>query len=199
MFKEFLMKNSLNPDIEVLFKWWNGRVFTFDTDKQGVKTDDVDSGMDEAELVLAGHNFSDNDWDAELGNSQVDNYEEHSEMRFIGNTFDTLTIDTTDGPNQPPSSHTPADPCASSSRCEPLAAVGVQPAATGSETGAQNPTGNFKQPSNQKAGGPRGGKSIGKGKGKAVVFVEAGLEAGELIETEGSTTVSGRNLRSRRK
>src|ERR1700679_49377 len=93
MFKEFLMKNSDKPDIEALFKWWNGRVFTFDTSKQGVKTDDVDSGMDEAELVLAGHDFSDSmDWDA--GNSQVNNHDE--ELQLIG-TFDTLTIDMEDG------------------------------------------------------------------------------------------------------
>ena len=41
-------------------------------------------------------------------------------------------------------------------------------------------------------------KSNRKGKGKVVVFVEAGLETEELVETEG-TTVSGRNLRSRKK
>lgn len=186
LFKEFLMKNSTNPDIEALFKWWNGRVFTFDTtNKQGVKTDDMDSGMDEAELVLAGHDFSDS-IGLDAGNSQVNDYEE--ELQFIG-TFNTLTIDMEDSANQPPPSHTPADSCASSSHCESV----VQPA----ETGAQNPAGNSKRPSTQKAGGS---KSNRKGKGKAVVFVnsEAGLEAEELIEMEG-TTVSGRKLRSRRK
>ena len=185
MFKEFLMKNLTNPDIEALIKWWNGRVFMFDTtNKQGVKTDDIDSRMDEAELVLAGHDFSDS-IGLDAGNSQVNDYEE--ELQFIG-TFNTLTIDMEDSTNQPPGpspSHTPADPCASSSHCE------------SAETGAQNPAGNSKWPSTQKAGGL---KSNRKGKGKAVVFVdlEAGLEAEELIEMEG-TTVSGRKLRSRRK
>ena len=189
MFKEFLMRNLTNPDIKALFKWWNGRVFTFNTtNKQGVKTDDMDSGMDEAELVLAGHDFSDS-IGLDAGNLQVNDYEE--ELQFIG-TFNTLTIDMEDSANQPPGPsplHTPADPCTSSSHCESA----VQPA----ETGAQNSAGNSKRPSTQKAGGS---KSNRKGKGKVVVFVdlEAGLEAEELIEMEG-TTVSGRKLRSRRK
>jgi hypothetical protein len=194
LFKEFLLKNVKNPNIEALFEFWNGKVFSFDTtNKQGVNADDVDSGMDEAELLLAGRDFSDsdilpplparheNEWGA--GSSQV-NYEE---PQFI-DTFNNLTID---DPNQPlsESSHTAADHHGASSPhrdSEP-----AQP----NETGAQNPAGKSKRPS-QKAG-----KSNGKGKQKAVVFVDVGLEDEESVEIEGTTTVSasGRQLRSKRK
>jgi hypothetical protein len=196
LFKEFLLKNVKNPNIEALFEFWNGKVFSFDTtNKQGVNADDVDSGMDEAELLLAGRDFSDsdilpplparheNEWGA--GSSQV-NYEE---PQFI-DTFNNLTID---DPNQPlsESSHTAADlHSASSPHCESEPA---QP----NETGAQNPAGESKRPS-QKAGE---GKSNGKGKQKAVAFVDVGLEDEESVETGGTTTVSAsrRQLRSKRK
>jgi hypothetical protein len=43
LFKEFLLKNVKNPNIEALFEFWNGKVFSFDTtNKQGVNADDVD-------------------------------------------------------------------------------------------------------------------------------------------------------------
>ena len=202
LFKEFLLKNVKNPNIEALFEFWNGKVFSFDTtNKQGVNADDVDSGMDEAELLLAGRDFSDseilpplparlgheNEWGAR---SQV-NYEEFP-SQFIG-TFNNLTID---DPNQPlsESSHTAAGHHGASSPHRDSEPVNAQP----DETGAQNLAGKFKPPS-QKAGE---GKSNGKGKQKApaVVFVDAGLEAEESVQTEGITvSASGRQLRSRRK
>ena len=188
------MKNATNPDIEALFKWWNGRVFSFDTTKQ-VKADDVESGMEEAELVLGmGREFSDfeiappsaqhgHNWGA--GNSQVNNYEEE----FIG-AFDNLTLAIQGGPNQPASSsrtmslppphallpHTAVTVDLSH---ESNSMSIVQP----EEVVAQNPA----SLSAQKA---EGRKTNRKGKQRAVVNSEA---AGRLEDG------TGRNLRSVRR
>ena len=181
------MKNVTNPEIEALFKWWNGRVFSFDTTKQ-VKADDVDSGMEEAELLLMGRDFSDSgivppsaqhehNWGA--GNSQVNNYEEE----FI-DVFDNLTLAIQDQPASSsrakslppphallPHTVTAVDPSLNASN----SASFVQP----EEVVAQNPA--------QKAGG---GKANRKGKQKAVVNSEAASGLGDG---------TGRDLRLRRK
>lgn len=163
--------------------------------------------MDEAELVLAGHKFSErdisvparleNNWG--VGYSQVNNM--NNEEELVG-TFNNLTIFAQDGPNQQlPSLYTGADPgpCPSSSesRHEPIQVV--QPDELVAQNQNHHNAGESEQPLalTQKTGGP-GGKANRKGKKKAaVVFVEADLEGEELVEME--VTVSGRNLRSRRK
>jgi hypothetical protein len=179
LFKEFLMKNATKSNIEDLFKWWNGKVFSFDTKIQGVKADDVESGMDEAELFLAD--------DFQVSNSEMVSQRENNnnEDDFIG-TFNNLTIDMHDNSNQPLSSHTASS---SEPRLDSEIII-LQP----DKSVTQNPVGKLKPPSAQKAGGRKG-----KGKQKAVFMEEADLEAEELVETEGPCTANERNLRSRRK
>jgi hypothetical protein len=186
LFKEFLMKNSTNINVKELFKWWNGRVFSFDTTKiREVKADDMESGMDEADLFLADDYFS----DSEVVLSRNENNNED----FIG-TFNQLTIDMQHDSNQPLPSHTVADPCASSS--EPRLdseIIILQP----EKSVTQNPVGKPKPtPSTRTAGNP-GGKTKAKGKQKAVFLDDAEAEA--LVETEDPCTTNERSLRSRRK
>lgn len=54
MFKKFLMANAHREHIKNLFRWWNGRVFSFEIPGTHRKPDDdgFDSGMDEAEAAL---------------------------------------------------------------------------------------------------------------------------------------------------
>lgn len=197
LFKDFLMKNSTNLEIEALFKWWNGKVFSFDTtNNQGVRADDVESGMDEAELVFAAYDFPASSSGAAFLSTQHDNY--NNEEDLVG-TFDNLAI-TPDSSNQPLSSQTVAS--SSESRRDTLAeppsqAIIVQP----DKSATQNPAGKPKRRSVQKAGGA---KSNGKGKQKAGFFDEgheADLEGEELVGTEGpqAGTVNERNLRSTRR
>ena len=111
MFKEFLMKNSTNLEIEALFKWWNGKVFSFDTTKnQGVEADGVESRMDEAELVFAGHDFSASS--SAIGSAFLSTQHENNNVEedFIG-TFSNLTVHVPDSSNQPLSPQTVASSC----------------------------------------------------------------------------------------
>jgi hypothetical protein len=197
MFKEFLMKNTNNPEIEALFEWWNGKVFTFDTtNNRGVGSDDVESGMDEAELVLAGAgpwgDFSDSEM-VPLSAQHENNNNEEDLIQVVTGTLN-LTID--DGSNQPLSSQTVAD-SSSESRLDPeqlLEPVVVQPDKSATQNaGKPGP----KRPSTKKADSERA-KSSGKGKQKAVFLdePEADLEAEGL---DGTGTVKGKSLRSRRK
>ena len=190
LFKEFLMKNSTNVEIEALFKWWNGKVFSFDTaNNGGVKADDVESGMDEAELVFAGYDFSPSTSSsgAAFLSTQHENNNNRDEEDFIG-TFSNLQIHMPDGSNQPVAS-------SSESRrdTEPQPVI-VQP----DKSVTQNPagTGKPKRKSAQKAGGV---KSNGKGKQKAVSLDEADVEADELVGIEGPQAGSERSLRSTRR
>lgn len=194
LFKDFLMKNTNNSNVKNLIWWWNGKVFSFDTTKiRGVKADDEESGMDEAELFLADDDLSDSE-------RVYQNENNNNEENFIG-TFNQLTIDIPHDSesNQPLPSHPVADPCASGS--EPRLDSGETIISQPDESATQNPVGKPKQtqmPSTQKA---RGGKAKVKGKQKAVFLDEADLEAGDSVETAGPCTASAneRNLRSRRK
>jgi hypothetical protein len=186
LFKEFLMKNSDNSEIENLFKWWNGRVFSFDTaNNQGVHANDVESGMDEAELVLAaGQIITDSEMSAQ--------HENNNDEDIIASTLNNLSLYMQDGPIQPLSSRTVAnsDPCASSSQtCHDSEPIIIQP----DKSATQKPAGRSIRSSAQKEGRV---KSNGKGKQKEVFIDEA---AEELVGKEGPGTVNERSLRSRRK
>ena len=134
LFKDFLMKNTNNSNVKNLIRWWNGKVFSFDTTKiHGVKADDEESGMDEAELFLADDDHSDSE---RVSQNENNNNEEN----FIG-TFNQLTIDIPHDSksNQPLPLHPVADPCASGS--EPRLDSGETIISQPDESATQNPVG----------------------------------------------------------
>ena len=194
LFKEFLMKNSDTPGIENLFKWWNGRVFSFDmTNNRGARASDVESGMDEAELVLAAVDFSDSDMIPFSAQ-----HESNNENNII-DTFNNLSLYMQDSPNQPLSSRTQAVADiynsfgTSSQTCHDSEPIIIEPDESATQT--QKPAGISKRPSTQKEGRM---KSNGKGKQKEVFFDEA---TEELVGKDGPGTVTGneRSMRSTRR
>jgi hypothetical protein len=196
LFKEFLMKNVTNSNTQVLFAWWNGLVFSIDSTKsQGVKADDVESGMDEADLFLA--DSDDNFLDSETISRRENN---NNEEDFIG-TFNNLTIDMQDSTHQPLLSHavTVTDPCGSSSnsQLDSIEPIILQP--DSDKSVSQKTARKLKLPSTQKGGVNGKAKRNLKGKQKAAFSDDTHLEVEELVETEGLCTANERNLRSRRK
>ena len=183
------MKNSTNSHVQDLLKWWNGRVFSFDTTKIQVKADDVESGMDEAELFLEDDDFLDSQVVSRHENNNTDE-------DFIG-TFDGLTISMQGSSNQPLSSHTVADPHASSyeSQFDSEPQLDSEPRLDSNilqpESVTQNPqtVGKPKPAPSRSIQKARGGKAKGKQK--------AAPSDADLVEAEGLGTASEKNLRSR--
>jgi hypothetical protein len=84
------MKNVDTPDISKLFQWWNGWVFSFDTDKRlgDDSKGEESSGMNEAELGL--YASDDSDFDNLQPNTVTEN---HGGKEFVDG-FSNLTLGT---------------------------------------------------------------------------------------------------------
>jgi hypothetical protein len=83
------MKNVDTPDISKLFMWWNGWVFSFDTDKRDDSDGEESSGMNEVELGLRLYASSDSDFGNLRG--QEPNTENHGGEEFADG-FSNLTL-----------------------------------------------------------------------------------------------------------